>query len=56
VQWGLAHRTLGPIQAIGVDEVQFRMDLSQFSRRPVGACSNTKRTSPAISVSDCVIC
>jgi transposase len=22
VQWGLAHRTLGPIQAIGVDEIQ----------------------------------
>jgi len=23
VQWGLAHRTLGPIQAIGVDEIQY---------------------------------
>src|SRR5277367_2610222 len=23
VQWGLAHRTLGPIRAIGVDEIQY---------------------------------
>lgn len=25
VQWGLAHRTLGPITAIGVDEIQYSM-------------------------------
>ena len=23
MQWGLAHRTLGPIRAIGVDEIQY---------------------------------